>query len=231
MKMPNQSQIAVPMRPEAVDRVMSRCGALSLLAVRGLAVCSLLSYCPTPAQAADVLPAKESASQPAQAANPAGKPQGHQMRRYQAFARQAELPLITVTNRTMIEVGGVVKIDVARLAQLSTQEKEALTGQFSVPVGIIDKLVERVASNSPPAADQLAQELRTAVIDYKFLQIEWDRYHPPTEGQQTRSNALAALQAGDLANAWELYDGLARPGAPAITRPALPTNLRVVSEP
>jgi hypothetical protein len=153
------------------------------------------------------------------------------MKRYQAFVRQAGLPLITVTTNVLIEVGGVVKIDVTALAQISVQEKEALAGQFSVPVGVIDTLVERLASNSPPAADQLVQELRTAVIDYKFLQIEWDRYHPPTESQQTKSNALAALQAGDLAQAWELYDGLARPGAPVITRPAPPTNLRVVLGP
>ena len=101
------------------------------------------------------------------------------MERYKAFARQAELPPITVATNVLIEVGGVVKMDVTRLAQISAREKEALAGQFSVPVGVIDKLVQRVASNSPPAADQLAQELRTAVIDYRFLQIEWDRYHPP----------------------------------------------------
>lgn len=153
------------------------------------------------------------------------------MQRYKAFVRQADLPLIQITTNDLIEVGGVVEMDVTRLAQLSFQEKEALARQFSVPVGVIDNLVERVASNSSPAAGQFVQELRTAVIDYKFLQIEWDRFHPPTEGQQTKSNALAALQAGDLAKAWELYDGLARPGAPAIARPAPPTNLRVVVGP
>ena len=231
MKKMNQNRIAVLRRPGAANSARNQDVTLCRLAVYRLVVCAALLQSLTLGRAADVPPAGKPVSPPTQAQKPADPIQGRQMERYKAFVRQAALPLITVTTNVLIEVGGVVKIDVARLAQLSTQEKEALTGQFSVPVGVIDKLVERVASNSPPAADQLAQELRTAVIDYKFLQIEWDRYHPPTEGQQTRSNALAALQAGDLANAWELYDGLARPGAPAITRPALPTNLRVVSEP
>ena len=200
------------------------------LVVQCLIVCAALMQCLTPARAADVLSFGDPDSQPAPAQKPADPVQGRQMGRYKAFVRQADLPPITVTTNVIIEVGGVVKTDVARLAQLSMREKEALAGQFSVPVGVIDKLVERVATNSPPSADRLIQELRTTVIDYRFLHIEWDRYHPPAEGMQTRSNALEALQAGDLAKAWELYDGLARPAAPTIARPAPPTNLRVVGQ-
>ena len=187
--------------------------------------------CLTPARAGDVLPVGEPDRQPTQDQKPTYVPQGCQMNRYKAFARQTELPAITVATNVLIEVGGVASIDVARLAQLSTREKEALAAQFSVPVGVIDKLVQRLAGNPGPAADQIAQQLRTAVIDYKFLQIEWDRYHPPIEGQQTKSNALVALQGGDLAKAWELYDGLGRPEPPAAARPAPPTNLRVVVGP
>jgi hypothetical protein len=131
----------------------------------------------------------------------------------------------------MLEVGGVVKTDATRLAQLSVREKEALAGQFGVPVAVIDKLVQRVASSSPPAVDQFAQELRTTVVDYRFLQIEWKGYHPPTEGQKTKAAGLEALQAGDISKAWELYDGLRRPQAPAIAAPAPPANLRVVTSP
>jgi hypothetical protein len=145
------------------------------------------------------------------------------MERYKAFARQTELPLISVTSNTLIEVGGTVKTEVARMAQLSIRKKEALAGQFGVPVGVIEKLAPCVTNSSSPGADQLVQELRTAVIDYRFLQIEWDRYHAPVEGQQAKSNALAALQAGDLDRAWELYDALRKPLPPA--------NLRIVAQP
>jgi hypothetical protein len=153
------------------------------------------------------------------------------MARYKAYARQAELPLITATNNAMLEVGGMVKTDTTRLAQLSVGEKEALAGQFGVPVAVIDKLVQRVASRPPPAADQFAQELRTVVVDYRFLQIEWNRYHPPADGQKTKAAALVALQAGEISKAWELYDGLRRPQAPAIAAPAPPANLRIVTSP
>jgi hypothetical protein len=125
----------------------------------------------------------------------------------------------------------VVKTDATRLAQLSVREKEALAGQFGVPVAVIDKLVQRVASSSPLAAEQFAQELRTTVVDYRFLQIEWKRYHPPAEGQKTKAAGLEALQAGDISKAWELYDGLRKPQAPAIGAPVPPVNLRIVTPP
>jgi hypothetical protein len=187
--------------------------------------------CLVSGRAADVIPAGAPDAQAAPAQRQAEPVQGRQMGRYKAFVRQAVLPLISITTNGLIEVGGAAKIDVNGLAQLSVPEKEALAGQFSVPPGVIDTLLESVASNPSPAADQVVQELRTAVIDYKFLEIEWERFHPPTEGQQTKSDALAALRAGDIAKAWELYDGLARPGAPAISRPAPPSNLRVALGP
>ena len=226
-----QNRIAVMRRSGAANSRGNQSVTPRRLAVCRLMVCAAFLQCLSTARAADVLPASDRDGQPAPAQKQADAVPGRQMERYKAFVRQAGLPPITLSTNILIEVGGVVKMDVTRLGQISVQEKEALAGQFSVPVGVIDTVVQRVASNSPPAADQLVQELRTAVIDYRFLQIEWDRFHPPTEGQQTKSNALAALQAGDLARAWELYDGLARPGAPAISRPAPPINLRVLLGP
>ena len=152
------------------------------------------------------------------------------MARYKAFVRQSELPLITTTNNALLEVGGKVKTDTTRLAKLSAPDKEALAGQFGVPVAVIDKLVRRVASGSTPTAGQFAQELRTAVVDYRFLQLEWKRYHPPAEGQKTKAAGLEALQAGDISKAWELYDGLRKPQAPAISAPSAPTGLRIVNQ-
>jgi hypothetical protein len=231
MKSMMQNVLALLGRRTAVGSSSKQSVARYQAVVCRLVVCTAFAQCLVPGRAADVLPAGVPDSQAAPAQEQVDPVQGRQMQRYKAFVRQAGLPLITVTTNGLIEVGGVFEMDVTRLSQLSVQQKERLAGQFSVPVGVIDTLVEHVASNPPPAADQLVQELRTAVIDYKFLRIEWDRYHPPTEGQQTKSDALAALQAGDLAKAWELYDGLERPGAPAITRPAPPTNVRVVLGP
>ena len=133
------------------------------------------------------------------------------------------MPVITVADKATLEVGGTVKTDLNRLAQLSSQEKEALAGPFGVPAGVIGKVAERAANNPPPNAAQLARDIRTAVVDYRFLQREWERYNPPTEGQKIKADALQTLQGGDLSKAWELYDGL--------PRPAPPGNLRIVSQP
>jgi hypothetical protein len=187
--------------------------------------------CLTSVQADDALSLKEPDKQSTQIQKPAYVPQGRQMKRYQAFARQAESPSIMVTNNAVLQIGGVVNTDATRLAHLSTQEKEVLAGQLKVPVGVINRLAQQLARNSPPAAEQLAQEIRTAVIDYRFLQIEWEGYHPPVESQKTKTAALEALQAGDISKAWEMYDALRRPQAPAIAAPAPPANLRVVAQP
>jgi hypothetical protein len=74
-----------------------------------------------------------------------------------------------------------------------------------------------------PDVTQLAQDLRTAAVDYRFLQGEWQRYNPPAEGGIIKTHALQALQGGDLGKAWELYDGLPRPASPA--------DLRVINAP
>jgi hypothetical protein len=198
---------------------------------RRLAVCAALMQCLSSVQAGDAFPAREPDTQPGQVQKTAYIPQGHQMQRYKAFARQAELPPITITNYSVLEVGGVMNVDAARLAQLSKREKEALAGQFKVPVAVIDKLVQRPPPSSPPALEQFAREIRTAVIDYRFLQIEWERYHPPAQGQKTKTAALEALQSGDISKAWELYDGLSRPQPPSMAAPAPPANLRVVAQP
>ena len=227
MKQPHMTLL---IRPGASDLARKAIVALSRSTFGRVAVCALVMQCPASVQAEDAPPTKQPDAQSTLVQKPADVIQGRQMARYKAFARQAELPWITATNNTMLEVGGMVKTDTTRLAKLSAREREALAGQFGVPVAVIDKLVQRAASNSTPTADQFAQELRTAVVDYKFLQIEWQRYHPPAEGQKTKAAGLEALQAGDISKAWELYDGLRKPQAPAISAPPPPANLRIVNQ-
>jgi len=226
--MPKLNRMSVLMRRGAAATVMNRITTLCLSPFPIVAAGALLMCCPAPSLAAEAPAVREPSSQPAQAQEPSGEPQGHQMRRYQAFARQAELPPITVTSETTLQVGKDLQADTSRLAQLSTREKETLAGQFGVPVGVVAKVAQRVSTKPTPGAAQLARELRTAVVDYQFLQGEWGRYHPPTEGQQIKADALEALQAGDIAQAWALYDGLSRPEAPVVA-PSPPANLRVVA--
>jgi hypothetical protein len=229
MKMLKQHQAARRMRPGLARRAVIPGANLCLWAGRGVTACALVTLCLSPAWAADVLPVKEPGPQATLAGTPAYTPQGRQMERYKDFARQAELPAITVTNKTTLEIGGAVRLDLNRLAQLSAQEQATLAERFGVPAGVISKLTERAASQPPPNAAQLAQELRTAVIDYRFLQGEWKRYHPSAEGQKLKAEALVSLQTGDIAKAWQLYDGLQSPQAPSLARPQPPSDLRLVS--
>jgi hypothetical protein len=220
-----QNQIVSLSRPGFTGTAVNHRLQVCILAVRGIAICALATLCLAPAQAADALPDQAPSEQATPAPKPAYSPQGCQMERYKAFARQAPMPSITVTDQTTIEIGGSVKADLSRLSQLSAGEMGALASQFGVPAGVIGKVAERAATNEPPNAAQFVQDIRTAVIDYKFLQGEWDKYNPPAAGQKIRADALAALQTGDITKAWEMYDGLLRPAAPA---PA--TSLRIVAQ-
>jgi hypothetical protein len=218
-----QNQIASLRHPGFPGRAVSHRVNGWLLAIRSIAVYALVTQCLPPARAADALPVKEPGTQTTPARKPAYAPKGYQMERYQAFARQAEIPAITVTDTTTLEVGGTVRIDLNRLAQLSNKEQEALGGQIGFPVAVIGKVAERAAGNPPPDAAQFAHDIRTAVVDYRFLHGEWNRYDPPAAGQRIKADALQALQSGDIIKAWELYDGL--------QRPAPPGNLRIVAQP
>ena len=217
------NRLTVPLRRSAAAPVMFRDIPSFLLALSSLTASALLAAYPPVVHAADGLPVKESGTRLSQVQTAYGEPQGRQMRRYQAFARNAELPQIMVRDQTTIEVGAGFKVDTSRLAKLPIREAESLAGQFRVPTALIIRLAQRVPATPPPDAAQFARELRTAVIDYRFLQGEWGRYHPGVEGQPTRAAALEALQAGDIPKAWALYDSLSRPQPPG--------NLRVVTVP
>jgi hypothetical protein len=228
--MKRQNQMIRPRRPGVGSVVVVRRVTPRRFAIGGIAACAVVIHCLASARAADVLSAEDTASLATQAQQQAYSPQAYQMKRYQAFARQAEMPVITATDKTTIEVGRPVKIDINRLAQLSSADKEALASQFGVPAEVIGGLLERTASNPPPSAVQFAQDIRTAVVDYRFLQGEWGRYNPPAEGKQIKAAALLALQTGDLSKAWQLYDGLQKPQPPSLPPPAPPANLRVISQ-
>ncbi len=231
MKLMKQNRLVILRRPGFGATVVSRRATPCLHALGGIAICAFVLGGLTPARADDALPAKGPGDQASQTREQAYSPQAYRMKRYQAFARQAELPVITAADETSLEVGGAVKLDLKRLAQLSDGEKEALASQFGVPAEVIGKLLERAAINPPSNAAQLAQAIRRAVIDYRFLQGEWGRFTPPPEGGQVKTNALLALEAGNLSKAWQLYDGLRKPQAPSIGAPPPPTNLRVVAQP
>jgi hypothetical protein len=140
--------------------------------------------------------------------------EGRKQPGYQVFAYRCTRPAITVVDETTLEVDGKQKIDVSRLDQLTKQEKETLAGQFDVPVGVIDCLLRSCTNQTSADAAGLADKLRVTVIDYKYLLERWTRYHPPTGGEKVKTDALLALQGGDIDKAWKMYVDLPRPEPP-----------------
>jgi hypothetical protein len=140
--------------------------------------------------------------------------EGRRQPSYQVFAYRCTSPAITVVNGTTLEVGGKQKIDVSRLDQLTTPEKQTLAGQLDVPVVVIDCLLRGCTHQTPADATGLAGKLRVTAIDYKYLLEKWTQYHPPTGGEKVKTDALLALQYGDLEKAWAIYVTLPRPDPP-----------------
>ena len=140
--------------------------------------------------------------------------QGRKQPGYQVFAQHYSFPSIAVVNGTTLEIGGKQKIDVSRLDQLAAQEKETLAGQFDVPVGVVDTLLESFSKQAPPDATEVAGKLRVTVVDYKYLLERWTQYRPPTGKETVKADALLALRGGDTDKAWKMYNDLPRPEPP-----------------
>ncbi|MFZ0828012.1 MAG: hypothetical protein WAO02_11370 [Verrucomicrobiia bacterium] len=151
-------------------------------------------------------------SDPSSPALPAAE--GRRQPSYQVFAFHFISPAIVVVNATTLEVGGKQKIDVSRLDQLAREEKETLANRFDVPVGVVDCLLRGCTNHAPADATEVAAKLRAMVIDYKYLLERWTRYHPPTGREKVKTDALLALQGGDLDKAWKMYIDLPRPAPP-----------------
>ncbi len=139
---------------------------------------------------------------------------------YQVFAFHCASPAITVVNETTLEIDGKQKIDVSRPDQLTRLDRETLAGQLDVPVVVVDCVLRGCTNQTPADAAGLAGKLRVMVIDYKYLLARWTQYHPPTGGEKVKTDALLALQGGDIDKAWRMYIDLPRPAPPTEFRVA-----------
>ncbi len=81
-------------------------------------------------------------------------------------------------------------------------------------MGVIDNLLESCSKQAPADAAEVAGKLRVMVIDYKYLLARWTQYHPPTGQEKVKTDALLALQGGDIDKAWKMYIALPRPDPP-----------------
>jgi len=64
-------------------------------------------------------------------------------------------------------------------------------------------------TRSPKVREEdVARQLRTAMIDYRFLLAELTAFRPSNHDQEARVAALTELLNGDLPSAWRCYHGL-----------------------
>jgi len=196
--------------PAAARRAWLGATLVVLLALRGI----------TLAQSAETPSPQATASNAPAADTTAGWPKA----RFVAFSNSVVLPPIAVVSNTALQVGQSGPMVLTRESGNPGVDRKMVAMQLGVPVGVIDRLLERFAQNPEMEVSALAQELRAATIQFRFLLAEMTCYNPPAEGQGAKTNALQALLLGDLPKAQEIYVNLPWPAPP----PA-PRNLRVVA--
>jgi hypothetical protein len=139
------------------------------------------------------------------------------------FSNLAQVPAIRVSEAAhVVRVGQSATLPLEGLASLSDVRAKAVAGELGVPTGLIVKTA-RAASQSQASPPDFARQLRSAVIDFRFLLAELTCYHPAGDAS-ARTNALLELLDGDLPEVWEFYRSLPWPRAPA-------SPMRVVKAP
>ena len=134
---------------------------------------------------------------------------------YQVLESRAELPAMEAAAKGTLKIGGRWTLELQRATELPAEQKQALAAQFEVPVAAFDKFLQRLASRQGLDAEQGAKELRTLIIDYRYLRDRWNQYRPPAGQQKLKTDALQSLDAGDLDKAWQMFVALSPPAPPS----------------
>jgi hypothetical protein len=122
------------------------------------------------------------------------------------------LPTIAVLEQRVLRVDGG-RLDFSATA--SPPVSGGLAKRFGIPLNALKTVVHKLAADDALRGPQLAEALRTVVIDYKFLEAQWSRWHPAGPVLQIKKEGIDALTAGDLDRAWTLFESLPRPQPPA----------------
>jgi hypothetical protein len=115
------------------------------------------------------------------------------------------LPAMTNSDSTTLDIGGKIRIDTTHLLQVTTDQKQKMADTVGVPQAVINKLWDRFTNQPQPGPQQLARQLQLSGAGYKTVLKKWDAYNPLDASAQDKSNALKALEAGDVDTAWALY--------------------------
>ena len=133
---------------------------------------------------------------------------------YQVLESRATLPTIEAASKGTLRIGDRLTLELARATELPNDDKKALAAQFELPAAALDKFLEDLAARPQVGAQQAAKDLRTSVLDYRYLRERWNQYRPPPGQEKTKTDALQSLEAGDLGKAWQMFVALSSPAPP-----------------
>jgi hypothetical protein len=191
-----------------------------LVAIAGFLV--LAGLC-SPSQAADVLPAQpptDFAAAETRLAAARATPA------YKLIVDQTRLPSVTVADSATLEVRDEIRVSLTPPVRLTAEQQAALTNLLQVPIAVITNCLASLTNQPGAESQELAQKLRTAVLDYKFLASEWTKQ---PEGV-TKVEALKSLEAGEIGEAWRHFNAQTNTSSrPA--PPSPPKGLRLVVSP
>ncbi len=138
---------------------------------------------------------------------------GRQLASYRVFATHCTLPTIT-TNGGEVQIAGKYLVSTSPTATLPTERLQELAKLFDLPIPVLTGFLKSWRAKPALTARVMAVELQSSIIDYKYLLSRWTAMHPTAEKEHLKDTALAALNSGDLNQAWELYLSPERPAAP-----------------
>ena len=142
-----------------------------------------------------------------------------------SFSKSVVVTPIAVVSNMALQIGNSKPMVLTRVSgNPSKPDRKLVAMDLGVSAGVVDRLLDQFAQNPQIQISDLAQELRAATIEFRFLLAEMTSGEPSAQGQQAKSEALQALLLGHPQKARDLYDELSRPA-----RPARPTGLRIVA--
>lgn len=145
--------------------------------------------------------------------------------RFEKFVPDPALPEMVALDKTKLQIGRTFSLSMTALNTISVQEKDALAKLLNVPQTVVSNLIASCVKEQWADADTLGKELRACITDYKFLVHVWNEF-VSLEQESPKKEARAALAAGEVEKAWQLYP------APASDhpKPPPPLNLRIVKD-
>jgi hypothetical protein len=133
---------------------------------------------------------------------------------YQVFESRTTLPTMEVMDKGTLKIGEHLTLELARAAAFPDEQKKALAAQFELPVAALDKFLHSLAAKPAIDAQQTAKDLRTLILDYRYLRQRWTQYRPPPGEEKIKTDAFQSLEAGDVDKAWQLFLALSPPAPP-----------------